>query len=67
MQFTAQMIAGFLKGEVIGNPDAAVSDLAKIEEGREGCLSFLANPKYTDFLYTTASSIVLQDRRHVPS
>lgn len=62
MQFTAQMIAGFLKGEVIGNANATVSDLAKIEEGREGCLSFLANPKYTEYLYTTASSIVLLDK-----
>lgn len=55
------MIAGFLKGEVLGNPNATVSDLAKIEEGREGCLSFLANPKYTEYLYTTQSSIVLLD------
>ena len=62
MQFTAQMIAGFLKGEVIGNANTKVSDLAKIEEGREGCLSFLANPKYTEYLYTTASSIVLLDK-----
>ena len=61
MQFTAQMIAGFLKGEVIGDANAAVSDLAKIEEGRPGCLSFLANPKYTEYLYSTASSIVLLD------
>ena len=61
MQFTAQMIAGFLKGEVIGNANAAVSELAKIEEGRPGCLSFLANPKYTEYLYSTQSSIVLLD------
>ena len=61
MQFTAQMIAGFLKGEVIANANAAVSELAKIEEGRPGCLSFLANPKYTEYLYSTQSSIVLLD------
>jgi len=61
MQFSAQMIAGFLHGEVIGNANAAVSDLAKIEEGRPGCLSFLANPKYTEYLYSTQSSIVLLD------
>lgn len=56
------MIAGFLKGEVIGNANVTVSDLAKIEEGRPGCLSFLANPKYTEYLYTTQSSIVLIDK-----
>ena len=62
MQFTAQIIAGFLNGEVIGDANATVSDLAKIEEGRPNCLSFLANPKYTEYLYSTESSIVLIDR-----
>ena len=61
MEFTAQQIAAFLHGEVIGNPDVKVSDLAKIEEGKPGQLSFLSNPKYTEFLYTTQSSIVLLD------
>lgn len=62
MEFTAQQIAAFLHGEVKGNAQIKVSDLAKIEEGREGCLSFLANPKYVDYLYTTGSSIVLIDK-----
>lgn len=62
MEFTAQQIAAFLHGEVKGNAQVKVSDLAKIEEGREGCLSFLANPKYVDYLYTTGSSIVLIDK-----
>lgn len=62
MEFTAQQIASFLQGEVIGDSNAKVSDLAKIEEGHEGALSFLANPKYTEFLYTTQSSIVLIDK-----
>ena len=61
MEFTAQQIAAFLQGTVIGDDNAKVSDLAKIEEGRPGCLSFLANPKYTEYLYTTQSSIVLLD------
>jgi UDP-3-O-[3-hydroxymyristoyl] glucosamine N-acyltransferase len=61
MEFTAQQIAAFLHGEVIGNPAAKVGDLAKIEEGQPGQLSFLSNPKYTEFLYTTHSSIVLID------
>lgn len=62
MEFTAQQIAAFLHGEVKGNAQVKVSNLAKIEEGREGCLSFLANPKYVDYLYTTGSSIVLIDK-----
>lgn len=61
MEFTAQQIAMFLQGEVIGDPNIKVNDLAKIEEGQPGRLSFLANPKYTEFLYTTKSSIVLID------
>ena len=59
MEFTAKMISEFLKGEIIGNPDVKVSDISKIEEGKKGSLSFLANPKYTKYLYTTESSIVL--------
>ena len=55
MEFTASSIAQFLNGEVIGNPDTRVSSVAKIEEGREGAISFLANPKYEQFLYTTKS------------
>lgn len=61
MEFTAIQIAAFLQGEVIGDGNVKVRDLAKIEEGREGCLSFLANPKYTEYLYSTESSIVLLD------
>lgn len=52
-------------GTVEGNPDAAVSDFAKIEEGRPGTISFLANPKYTHHIYTTAASIVLVRRDFV--
>ncbi|MBQ0057888.1 MAG: UDP-3-O-(3-hydroxymyristoyl)glucosamine N-acyltransferase [Bacteroidales bacterium] len=62
MEFTAQQIAMFLRGEVIGDPNVKVSDLAKIEEGQKGRLSFLSNPKYTDYLYTTESSVVLIDQ-----
>lgn len=67
MEFTAATIAGFLKGEIIGNPDVVVSTVAKIEEGHEGALSFLANPKYEHYLYTTHSSVVLVNRSLVPS
>jgi UDP-3-O-[3-hydroxymyristoyl] glucosamine N-acyltransferase len=67
MEFTATTIAGFLKGEIEGDPDVKVNTVAKIEEGHEGALSFLANPKYEHYIYTTNSSIVLVNRDFVPS
>jgi UDP-3-O-[3-hydroxymyristoyl] glucosamine N-acyltransferase len=67
MEFTAATIAGFLKGDIEGNPDIKVNTIAKIEEGHEGALSFLSNPKYEQYIYTTASSIVLINRSFIPS
>jgi len=59
MNYTASVIAEFLKGSVEGNPEATVSDVSKIEEGRSGTLSFLANPKYEKYIYDTQSTIVI--------
>lgn len=59
MEFTAKQIAEMIGGQVEGNECATVSTFAKIEEGREGAISFLSNPKYTHFIYDTKSSIVL--------
>jgi UDP-3-O-[3-hydroxymyristoyl] glucosamine N-acyltransferase len=59
LKFTAQQIAGILEGEIIGNPDAEVSKLAKIEEGVGGSLTFLANPKYKNFIYSTEASVTI--------
>jgi len=59
MEFTAAQIAGFLKGAVDGDPDIKVSNLSKIDDGKPGTLTFLANPKYTPFIYSTAASIVV--------
>jgi UDP-3-O-[3-hydroxymyristoyl] glucosamine N-acyltransferase len=59
MEFTAQQIADYLGGIVEGNPGVKVHDFSKIEEGRPGTLSFLANPKYESFLYTSKSDIIL--------
>ena len=67
MEFNAATIAGFLKGEIVGNPEIKVNTIARIEEGHPGALSFLANPKYEHYLYTTGSSIVLVNRTFVPS
>jgi len=59
MEFTAKQIADFLKGIVEGDSTAKVNNVSKIEEGTPGTLSFLANPKYTHFIYSTKASIVL--------
>ena len=67
MEFSAGQIAGILQGEVVGNPEASVSGLAKIEEGTPGALSFLANPKYEEYIYTTGSSICIVNRSFSPS
>ena len=59
MEFTAQQIAAFVGGKIEGNPEATVRTFSKIEEGHEGSISFLSNPKYTHYLYETSSSVVL--------
>ena len=59
MEFTAKQIAEMIGGRVEGNEKVAVHTLAKIEEGQEGAISFLSNPKYTHYLYDTKASIVL--------
>ena len=59
MEFTAKQIADFIGGKVEGNEQATVHTFAKIEEGTEGAISFLSNPKYTHFIYDTKSTIVL--------
>ncbi|WP_462267539.1 UDP-3-O-(3-hydroxymyristoyl)glucosamine N-acyltransferase [Mucilaginibacter sp.] len=62
MQFTAQEISLMLNGTVEGDTAAVISHLAKIEEARPGCLSFLSNPKYEHYLYTTQASVVIINR-----
>lgn len=66
MQFTAEQIAGMLQGRVEGDPKATVSTLAKIEEGVPGTLTFLSNPKYTEYIYTTGASIAIVSEDFVP-
>lgn len=66
MKFTAQQIADILEGDVVGNPNAEVSKLAKIEEGEKGSLTFLSNPKYNPYLYTTKASITIVNKSFVP-
>lgn len=66
MKFTAQQIAEILEGDIVGNPDVEVSKLAKIEEGTEGSLTFLANPKYKSYIYSTKASITIVNKTFEP-
>ncbi|HNW98193.1 MAG TPA: UDP-3-O-(3-hydroxymyristoyl)glucosamine N-acyltransferase [Bacteroidales bacterium] len=66
MKFSAKHIAELLNGNVEGNENAEVSRLSKIEEGSEGSLSFLANPKYTQYIYNTKASIVIVNKDFIP-
>ncbi|RSC93009.1 UDP-3-O-(3-hydroxymyristoyl)glucosamine N-acyltransferase [Tenacibaculum singaporense] len=66
MKFTAKQIADILEGEIEGNPEAEVSTLSKIEEGKEGSLTFLSNPKYNSYIYTTKASVAIVNKSFVP-
>jgi len=59
MQFTAAQISMLVNGKIEGNADAAVSSFGKIEEAVDGQLTFLANPKYEEYLYSTNASIAI--------
>ena len=65
MKFTAQQIADILEGDIIGNPNEEVKTLSKIEEGGVGSLTFLSNPKYNSYLYTTNASIAIVNRSFI--
>jgi len=67
MQFTAEQIADLLEGEVDGDPQVLVNDLAKIEEARSGTLTFLANARYTEFIYTTKATIAIVNKDFAPA
>lgn len=66
MQFTAEMIAGLLNGEIVGDKNAAVSTVSSIDGGKAGSLAYLTNPKYEQYIYTTEASIVLVDKSFEP-
>lgn len=65
MKLTASQIASYLSGKIEGDPEVVIRTLSKIEEGKPGCLTFLANPKYTQFIYTTKASAVLVNKDFV--
>ena len=66
MEFTAEMIAGLLQGEVVGDKNAKVHTVGLIEDGKEGALAYLMNPKYEQYIYTTKASIVLVGKDFEP-
>jgi len=67
MEFSAQQIADVLKGTVEGDPQVKVTNFSKIEDGKPGTLTFLANPKYEHYIYHTQASIVLVNHDFVPA
>ena len=67
MNFTAGQIADQLDGTVIGNRDVDINALSKIEEARKGSLTFLANPKYTEYIYSTDASATIVSNDFEPT
>jgi UDP-3-O-[3-hydroxymyristoyl] glucosamine N-acyltransferase len=66
MEFSAGQIAEMLGGELVGNAEQKVNALSKIEEGKSESLSFLSNPKYTEYIYSTKASVVIVANTFVP-
>ena len=66
MKFTAEQISDILEGEIVGNPNAEVFTFSKIEDGKTGSLTFLSNPKYNHFIYTTQATITIVNATFVP-
>ena len=66
MEITARELAKLIQGTVEGNPDVIINNFAKIEEAKNGCITFLANPLYTHYIYTTDASAVLVKTDFVP-
>lgn len=67
VEFTAAQIAALLNGKVDGDPEVRVWNVARIEDGTPGMLSFLSNPKYIPYIYSTQSSVVLVNDDFVPT
>ncbi|KAB1159352.1 UDP-3-O-(3-hydroxymyristoyl)glucosamine N-acyltransferase [Tenacibaculum aiptasiae] len=66
MKFKAKQIADILEGEIVGDPNIEVDKLSKIEEGSEGSLTFLSNPKYNSYIYTTNASVAIVNKSFEP-
>jgi UDP-3-O-[3-hydroxymyristoyl] glucosamine N-acyltransferase len=66
MKFTAQQIADYIQGDVVGDPMASVSGFSKIDDGQAQTLSFLSNPKYSHYIYDSNASVILVNNDFVP-
>ncbi len=66
MEYTAKSIAELLSGEVIGNLNEKITTISKIEEGTPGSLTFLANPAYSNYLFSTKASVILIGKDSIP-
>lgn len=66
MKLTANQLAQILHGTVDGDPNVTVSTFAKIEHGKEGSISFFANPKYEKYVYTSQASVLLVNKDFQP-
>jgi UDP-3-O-[3-hydroxymyristoyl] glucosamine N-acyltransferase len=66
MTFTVKELAEILQGKVEGNPDLVINKISKIEEAKEGSVTFLANPLYTPYIYTTKASAVIVSNSFIP-
>ncbi|MEA3446740.1 MAG: UDP-3-O-(3-hydroxymyristoyl)glucosamine N-acyltransferase [Bacteroidota bacterium] len=66
MELSAKDIAKFLNGEIEGDQNVKVNDVCKIEDGKQGSLTFLANPKYSKYIYNTSASIVIVNKTFIP-
>lgn len=67
MQITARDLSTILNGTIEGDPEVSVSRPSKIEEGGEGTITFLANPKYESYIYDTTASVILVSKDFSPS
>tara|TARA_B100000989_G_scaffold272806_1_gene230494 strand:- start:872 stop:1879 length:1008 start_codon:yes stop_codon:yes gene_type:complete len=67
MNFTAGQIADQINGTIVGDRDVDIFNISKIEEGKKGSLTFLANPKYTEFIYSTNASAAIVAEDFVPT
>ncbi len=66
MEFTVRQVAALINGKIQGNDSLSINQLAKIEEGKQGSISFLSNLKYEPFLYTTEASAVIVENTFEP-
>lgn len=66
MEFTTAEIASLLNGELVGNQSQKVNNIARIDEATEGSISFLSNPKYENYVYTTEASAIIVNKKFSP-